>query len=402
MDVTFVGTWIPRRCGIATFTHDLVTAVRSASRDVRAEVVAIDEPGAARLYGPEVIGRIRQGDSASYRAAAHIANGSDVVNVQHEFGLYGVHRDDGWEDHLLAFLERTRVPVMTWLHTVLPRPEPWMRQAVRAMCRRSARVVVMARTAARLLREVYGVESEPLVIPHGVPVVTPTDRAAVKRALGLDGRTVISTFGLVDPRKGIEHVIHALPGIIAVDPSVVYVVIGQTHPELIRRDGEAYRQTLIELTERLDLQRYVTFIDSYQSLPQLIERLHATDIYLTPYLDPNQITSGTLAYALGAGKAIVSTRYQHAVEVLGEGRGILVDFAQPDQIATAVARLIRDPAERKRLEARAYEYGKLTTWPVVGRRTYEALSVIATPKITRRGDAPPSRPRREMLTTRSA
>lgn len=391
MDVIFVGTYVPRRCGIATFTHDLFSAVVAADRRVTARIIAIDEPASARPYGPEVVARIRQGDVESYRTAARAANAADVVNVQHEFGLYGTHRDGVWEDHLVAFLEELRVPAMTWLHTVLPRPERWMHEAVRDICRRSDRIVVMTRTAAALLRDVYGVEREPLVIPHGVPVVSPVHRAAIKRALGLEGRTVISTFGLLDPRKGIEDVIEAMPEVVAADPTAVYLVIGQTHPEVRKHAGESYRDGLVARAERLGLGRHVSFVDRYLSLRQLVEYLQATDVYVTPYRDPDQITSGTLTYALGSGKAIVSTRYQHAAEVLGEGRGILVDFERPDQIAEAVVRLLRDPAERERLESRAYEFGRTAIWPIVGRRTYaEMMAMLPTTSPWR--VAPPKRP----------
>lgn len=399
MDVTFVGTWVPRRCGIATFTHDLFMAVSSADRDARTRVLAIDEPGSRRPYGPEVVARIRQGDARSYRDAAEIANASDVVNVQHEFGLYGVHRDGGWDDHLIPFLEALRVPVMIWLHTVPPRPERWMREAVRAIAQRSDSVVVMARTAARLLREVYAIEREPLVIPHGVPVVRPGDRDAAKRALGLEGRTVLSTFGLVDPRKGIEQVILALPRIVAADPAATYLVVGQTHPDLIRREGESYRRSLEALAKELGVAGQVRFADRYQTASGLIEHLQATDVYITPYRDPDQITSGTLAYALGAGKAIVSTRYQHAVEVLADGRGVLVDFDRPEQIATEVVRLLRDPEERMRLERSAYAYGRETTWPIVGERTSRAMRALVPRALARRVDAPRAR---DLRTTRSA
>lgn len=391
MDVIFVGTYVPRRCGIATFTHDLSAAVAAADRSVTARIMAIDEPASARPYGPEVITRIRQGDVESYRAAARVANASDVVNIQHEFGLYGARRNGVWEDHLVAFLEELRVPAMTWLHTVLPRPQRWMRDAVQDICHRSERVVVMTHTAATLLREVYSVEREPLVIPHGVPVVSPVHRAAVKSALGFASRTLISTFGLVDPRKGIEDVIGAMPEVVAADPTALYLVIGQTHPEVRKHAGESYRDGLVDLVRRLGLEQHVSFVDRYLNIRQLVEYLQATDVYVTPYRDPDQITSGTLAYALGSGKAIVSTRYQHAAEVLGNGRGLLVDFERPDQIAEALVRLLRDPAERERLESRAYEFGRTTTWPIVGRRTYDEMLAML-PTVTRCRVVPPKPP----------
>ncbi|HET8569835.1 MAG TPA: glycosyltransferase family 4 protein [Candidatus Limnocylindria bacterium] len=381
MHVTFVGTWVPRRCGIATFTNDLVGAVRAADPTVRATVAAIDEPEAARRYGPEVVFRIRQGDPLSYRDAARRASGSDVVNVQHEFGLYGVHRDGRWEDHLVELLTELRAPVITTLHTVLPRPEPWMRDAVREISARSTSVVVMAHRAAELLRDVYGVKEAPLVIPHGVPQVTPGPSDGAKRRLGVEGRTVLSTFGLVDPRKGIEHAIRAMPEIVAADPTAIYLVVGQTHPELLKRHGEAYRNELIDLVRSIGMSDHVAFVDEYLPLDGVVEHLSATDVYVTPYLDPDQITSGTLAYALGVGKAVISTRYQHAVEALADGRGILVDFRSPEQIASAAVTLLRHPEVRQEIEERAYAYGRATTWPAVGRRVLEAMRAIAVPRL---------------------
>ncbi|MDP9265011.1 MAG: glycosyltransferase family 4 protein [Chloroflexota bacterium] len=376
MHIAFVSTQVPRRCGIATFTADLSAAVKAADPSVRLFFAAIDEPSAARAYPSEVRWRMRQRDGASYRAAAAAISDSrvEIVNVQHEFGLYGVWNEaGGYDDHLRGFLEQLRVPVVTTLHTVAPGPEPWMRDAVRAIAERSSAVVVMAETAARLLGTDYGVATPPAVIPHGMPAVEPRGRRRLKRELGMVGKALITTFGLVDPRKGLEHMIAAMPTIVAAHPNTLYLIVGQTHPELLKRAGEDYRNGLIAMVERLGLAGHVAFVNQYLTQREIVDYLLASDVYVTPYLDLNQITSGTLAYALGAGKAIVSTRYLHAKEALADGRGILVDLRSPDQLARAVNAILDDPELKRELEQKAYAYGKEMAWPAVGRRHFELM-----------------------------
>jgi len=368
--IAFVASAVPRRCGIATFTADLMAAVKAADPAVRCIAAAIDEPNAARAYGPEVRWRIRQGDGASYRGAARAINESsaDAVNVQHEFGLYGVWRDGVYEDHCAPMLEELRKPVITTLHTVLPKPEPQMRDVVRNIAQRSTRLVVMAETAARLLAEVYGIERPPVVIPHGMPAIVPRGRHRLKRQLGMEQRSIISTFGLVDPRKGLEYMIAAMPEIVARHPNAFYLIVGQTHPELLKKDGERYRNELVAKIESSGMAEHVRFVNQYLTQREIVDYLLATDVYVTPYLDLNQITSGTLAYALGAGKAIVSTRYLHAAEALANGRGILVDVRDSDSLARSIGAILDDPAFKRELEVRAYEYGKGMAWPNVGQR----------------------------------
>ena len=370
MRIAFVASAVPRRCGIATFTYDLINAVKSADPSVRIVQAAIDEPNAARAYGPEVRWRLRQEDWRTYRDAALAISETnvDIVNVQHEFGLYGLWHDGMYDDHLKVFLEHLRKPSTVTLHTVPPRPEPWMRDAIRAASEHSDVVVVMARTAASLLRDVYGIGKEPVVIEHGMPAIEPKGRRRLKRQLGVEGRQIVSTFGLVDPRKGLEYVIEAMPHVVAENPSTLYLIVGQTHPELLKKEGEAYRNSLAAVVERLGMRDHVKFVNEYLTQREIVDYLLATDVYVTPYLDPNQITSGTLAYALGAGKAIVSTPYLHAREVLQDDRGLLVPFRDAAQIADAVNVILADPALKARLERRAYDYGKQMAWPAIGRR----------------------------------
>ena len=381
MRIAFVSSSIPRRCGIATFTADVMAAVKAADPTVRCSVVAIDEPNSARAYGPEVKSRIRQREPESYRCAAAMLNESnvDVVNLQHEFGLYGVWKDGVYDDHLRPFLQELTKPLMVTLHSVPPSPSPSMRDAIRLISSRSDEVIVMAHTAARLLVSDYGITKVPIVIPHGMPAIEPTGRHRLKTKLGVEGRAIISTFGLVDPRKGLEFVIGAMPAIVERHPNALYLVVGQTHPELLKQQGEAYRNTLERLAEELGMSDHIGFVNEYLTQRDIVGYLLATDVYVTPYLDPNQITSGTLAYALGAGKAIVSTPYLHAIEALADDRGIIVPFRDAPAIADAVVRILGDAELKQRLERRAYAYGRETAWPAVGRRVLALTQHVLEP-----------------------
>ncbi len=384
MRIAFIASSVPRRCGIATFTADLSAAVKSADPAVRIFAAAINEPGAARAHGPGVRGGHRQEESSTYRDAASAISASnvDIVNVQHEFGLYGLWHDGTYDDHLRVFLESCTKPVVTTLHTVAPKPEPWALETVRFISERSEQVVVMGTTAARLLREVYGVSRPPVVIEHGMPAIEPRGRHRLKRQLGVEDRPIVSTFGLVDPRKGLEYVIEAMPEIVARHPDALYLVVGQTHPELLKREGESYRNSLIASAGRLGMRDHVKFVNQYLSQREVVDYLLAADVYVTPYLDPNQITSGTLAYALGAGKAIVSTPYLHAQEVLGSGRGILVPFRDAAAVATAVNSVLGDPQRKRELETRAYEYGKEMAWPAIGRRVLALMRDVLDHRVS--------------------
>jgi glycosyltransferase involved in cell wall biosynthesis len=377
--IVFVTSNLPRRCGIATFSADLMAAVKAADPRVRFRVAAIDEPIEVRPYGREVRWRIRQGDANNYRAAAEMINRSnaDIVNVQHEFGLYGTWTDDVYDDHLRPLLEALRKPVVTTLHTVPPDPTPSMREAIRSAVRLSDATVVMAHAAADILAAKYDLAEVPVVIPHGMPPIHPHGRVRMKDKLGVPGRTIISTFGLVDPRKGLQFMIEAMPAIVAGHPTALYLVAGQTHPELRRRHGESYRNEMVATVKRLGLENHVSFIDEYMAQRDIIELLLATDVYVTPYLDPQQITSGTLAYALGAGKAIVSTPYLHATEALGDNRGILVPFRDSSALAAAVSSLLERPDRKQALERAAYEYASDMSWPRTGEHWLALMQLIA-------------------------
>lgn len=379
LSVAFVSTCPPRQCGIATFTCDLAQAIKSADPAVRLSWAAINDASSLHPYGPEVRWRIHQGDPASYQAAAEHINASrvDVVSVQHEFGLYGVW-GEVFEDHLAPFLETVRKPVVTTLHTVLPNPSPSLRAAVQRIGARSRVVIAMAELACRMLVEEYGLDADKVrLVRHGVPPIVPRGRTHMKERLGLKNRTIILTFGLVDPRKGLEYMIGAMTAVAERHPNALYLIAGRTHPELVRRSGEAYRNGLGELIAARGLVNHVAFVDEYLSQRQIIDYLLASDVYVTPYLDPNQITSGTLAYALGAGKATISTAYAHATEALAEDRGILVDFRSEDQLADAVLRILGDPSFKGQLERNAFAYGRQTAWPAVGERALQLYRAAA-------------------------
>ncbi len=364
LTVGILSTYPPRECGIATFSRDLVRELREAG--VRPVVVAMDDENGAYRYGPEVGERIREAHLEDYRAAALRLNREpvDVVNVQHEFGIFGGE----WGENLLEFLDCLERPVVTTLHTVLSNPPTKARQILRTLCRRSAAVVVLSPSAVDLLEERYGVpRSRVHMIWHGVPTVDRVPREVAKARLGLVGRWVLTTFGLVSPGKGIEDVLDALPAIATVSPNVLYLVLGETHPNLRRREGEWYRAMLLERVQRLGIQDLVRFENRYMDDEELIRYLQATDVYLTPYLNPDQIVSGTLSWAMACGCAVVSTPYRYAQDVLNDGRGVLVPFRSPKAIATAVIDLLSDPERRERVGERAWQFAQQMRWPVVAR-----------------------------------
>jgi predicted GH43/DUF377 family glycosyl hydrolase/glycosyltransferase involved in cell wall biosynthesis len=388
MRIAFVSTYPPRRCGIATFTADLIGAVREADPQTQCRVAAIDERNSVRAYGSEVRWRIKQGSSMPYRAAAHAIDRStaDVVCVQHEFGLYGLWKGGGfvgdhwieglYEDHLTSFLEELKKPALVNMHTVLPDPSPAIRDAVRSIAENAHGLTVMAESAVEILERDYGINQRPLVIPHGMPHIEPKGRRRLKAKLGLDGRTIVSTFGLVGPGKGLEYAIEAMPAVAGRHPEALYLIAGQTHPELLKERGEEYRNRLQTLVEELGLTDHVLFVNQYLDQKDVIEYLLASDVYVTPYLDPNQITSGTLSYALGAGKAVVSTPYLHAQEALAKDRGILVEFRSAEAIAEAVNSILDDPKRKARFEKNAYSYANKATWPKTGARFLSAMQEL--------------------------
>jgi len=339
---------------------------------------AINEENSIHPYGPQVRWRIRQRHPDTYQSAAADINASkvDIVSIQHEFGLYGIWGQT-FEDHLAPFLDTLTRPLVTTLHTTLPDPSPSVRAAVRRIADHSRALIVMAQRASTILEQEYGIDPAKVhVIPHGVPPTEPRGRRRMKQRLRLQDRSIISTFGLVSPRKGLEHMVRAMTDVIRTHPEALYLIVGKTHPELARVEGEAYRTQLTALVHSSGLDGHVAFVDEYLSQRDIVDYLLASDIYVTPYLDPNQITSGTLAYALGAGKAIVSTPYLYADEMLANGRGLLVDFRSERGLAEGVLRILDDPELKHQLEYKAYDYGRRMAWPYVGRQVMEFLREV--------------------------
>lgn len=365
--VVYLSSYPPRKCGLATFTYDLLTAVEQAS-GMPATVVAMNDNGGYE-YDHRVIYQMNRDHRPDYTRAAAFLNRSpvDLVNVQHEYGLFG----GDWGEYLVDFYRALEKPVVTTLHTVLPNPDPVLKRVTDEILAHSHRVVVLTRSSVDILRQHYTVSPSKLsVIPHGVPVVerSPERRERLKTEMGYAGRCVLSTFGLINPNKGIEYVLHALADVVPDHPEVLYLVVGQTHPGVQRHSGEQYREMLQRLVRELGLEAHVVFVNKYLTKPELVRYLELTDIYLMPYLDPNQIVSGTLAYALGAGKAVIATPSAYAQEVLADGRGILVPFRDSQAIARAITFLLDHPEERAKLEERAYASTRHWTWPAVGRQ----------------------------------
>ena len=370
--IAFLGGYLPRLCGIATFTHDVCEAVAAAAPNTLCFTGAVNDRLAGYDYPPRVRFEIDEKDLDSYRRAADFLNfnNAKVLCVQHEFGIYGGSAGS----HLLALLKEVRMPVVTTLHTVLQDPNPAQRKVMEELVRRSDRLVVMARKGAEILRDTYGVPDAKVdLIPHGIPDIPFIDSSFHKAQFGVEGRRVLLTFGLLGPGKGIETVIEALPEIVKRHPNVVYLVLGATHPHLVAREGESYRLGLERLAEARGVKEHVIFYNRFVSLEDLKEFIGATDIYLTPYPNEAQITSGTLAYVFGAGKAVVSTPYWHAKELLAEGRGILVPFRDPAAIAEGVCTYLDDPQLLQRTREQAYLLGRDMIWPAVANLYLESF-----------------------------
>ena len=375
--IAFLGGFPPRLCGIATFTQDLCEAVAEAAPTVQFFSGAVNDRLEGYKYPERVRFELQQNDLDSYRHAADFLNFSNagMLCLQHEFGIYGGPAGS----HLLTLLKEVRMPVVTTLHSVLREPNDDQRKVMVELVRRSARLVVMARKGAELLREIYAVPDDKVdIIPHGIPDMPFMDSSCYKAQFGVEGRTVLFTFGLLGPGKGLEYVIQALPEIVKQHPNVVYLVLGATHPHLIAREGERYRLGLERLAEDLGVKEHVIFDNRFVTLDDLKEFIGATDIYLTPYLNEAQITSGTLAYVFGAGKAVVSTPYWHAQELLADGQGILVPFRDSHAIAEGVCAFLDDPARLQETREKAYQLGREMIWPSVAQLYLESFQRART------------------------
>ena len=370
--IAFLGDYVPRRCGIATFTADICEAIAAQFPDAECIVGSVNDRPQGYDYPPRVRFELDEQELDSYRRAADFLNinNVEVVSVQHEFGIYGGPAGS----HLLTFLREVQMPVVTTLHTVLREPNAEQRAVMEQLDLLSNRLVVMAERGRDLLRTVYGVDPAKIdLIPHGVIDMPFIDSNFYKDIFGVEGKTVMLTFGLLSPNKGIEHVIEALPAILRRHPNIVYIVLGATHPHLLAREGEAYREQLVALAETLGVSSQVIFDNRFVSLEELKEFIGAADIYLTPYLNEAQVTSGTLSYTFGAGKAIISTPYWHAQELLAGERGLLVPFRDSAAIAEGVNHFLANPTLMTAMRKRAWKAGREMIWPVVARRYMESF-----------------------------
>src|SRR5947209_9761029 len=370
--IAFVGDYLPRKCGIATFTHDMYASVSGHFPEAECFVVPVNDQPEGYDYPPEVRFEIDERDLESYRRAADFLNfaNTDVVCLQHVYGIYGGTAGR----HVLALLRDLRMPVVTTCHTLLREPDADQRRVLTQLAALSARVVVMTGRARTFLREIYGVpEAKIDLIAHGIPNTPFVDPNPYKDQFGVEGRLVALTFGLLSPNKGIEHMLRAVPEVLEEFPNFVYIVLGATHPDLVREQGERYRLGLERLARDLGIKGHVIFYNRFVELKELTEFIRAADVYVTPYLNPAQITSGTLAYSFGCGKAIVSTPYWHAEELLADGRGVLVPFADSPALAREVGGLLGDEPRRAAMCERAYRLGRDMIWERSAERYMESF-----------------------------
>jgi glycosyltransferase involved in cell wall biosynthesis len=373
--VAFIGNSLPRRCGIATFTTDLQQAISTSFAEVQTSIVAMTDHG--HVYDYPAVVRLQVNDDRieDYLHAADFLNAGqfEVVSLQHEFGIFGGEAGD----HIMALLSRLTMPTITTLHTVLPKPTPVQRGVLDRIVDGSSMVVVMAEKGRELLRSVYRVPAEKIeVIPHGIPDFPFVEPDQAKAKMGFGGRAVILTFGLLSPNKGIEVMIDAMPSILKCRADAAYVVLGATHPNLVRRQGEAYRGSLAARVRELGVEDHVVFLDRFVDQATLLGFISMCDVYVTPYLNESQMTSGTLAYSFGLGKAVVSTPYWHARELLADGRGILVPFGDATAIGSEIAGLLTDDARRQAMCKRAYASSRSMTWERTAERYLTAFESV--------------------------
>ncbi len=370
--IAFIGNYMPRQCGIATFTTDLCEAMATEYSDKAFIALPVNDNGKGYDYPERVRFELTEKDIDSYRRAADFLNinNVDLACLQFEYGIFGGRAGS----HILALLHELRMPIVTTLHTVLRNPDPDQRRVLEEVAAVSDRLVVMSNRGAEFLQEIYHVTPAKIDrIPHGIPDVQFADPSFNKDMFGVEGKIVLLSFGLLSPNKGIETVIGALPDIVARYPNTVYMIVGATHPHVIQHEGEAYRLSLQWLAQEKGVESNVIFYNRFVSLEELIEFISAADIYITPYLNAAQIASGTLAYTLGAGKAVISTPYWYAEEMLAEGRGALVPFNDPAAMAGQVINLLGNESERQAMRKKAYLFARAMIWPQVARRYMESF-----------------------------
>jgi glycosyltransferase involved in cell wall biosynthesis len=373
--VAVIGNYLPRQCGIATFTTDLVEALSAEAPDINCWAVAINDKPEGYAYPEKVRFEINQNKLADYSVASEFLNinQADIVCVQHEYGLFGGPAGS----HLLKLLGEIRMPVVTTLHTVLKDPAPEYREVMRTLSDLSDKLIVMSRKAVDFLKDIYAVPEEKIAfIHHGIPDTPFVDPNFYKDQFGVEGQKVLLTFGLLSPNKGIENMLRALPSIIKKHPDVTYIILGATHPHVLKSHGEEYRISLQQLARKLGVSKHVIFQNRFVELKELCVFLGTADIYVTPYLEEAQITSGTLIYAMGTGKAVISTPYWYATEMLAEGRGRIVPFNDPGAMAEQIIDLLDNATDRHTIRKKAYTFCREAVWKEVSRKYLEVFSQV--------------------------
>lgn len=382
--IAVIGNYVPRQCGIATFTTDLCESIAARYGENTCFAIPVTDPGNFYHYPPRVRFEIAENDISSYRRVAEFLNinNIDLVNVQHEFGIFGGPAGS----HILALLKDLRMPVVATLHTVLHQPNPMQLKVIKDLDQLANRFVVMSHKGKQFLEEIYNIKPEKIaVIPHGIPDVSFIDPNFYKDRFGVEGKFVLLTFGLISRNKGLETVIKALPSILKKYQNVVYIILGATHPNVLKTEGDTYRLRLRALAEELGVASNVFFHNRFVPLEELVEFIGAADVYITPYLNEEQIVSGTLAYAAGMGKAIISTPYWYATELLADNRGILVPFNDPEAIARSVLNLLDNEADRHAIRKNAYLQGRDMIWGKVAEQYMQIFEATRDEQIRHPG-----------------
>src|SRR5712672_1113457 len=378
--IAVIGNYLPRQCGIATFTTDLCAAITAEYGTARLLALPVNDTDQGYDYPARVRWSLAQDDLRSYQEAAEFLNFNniDMVCLQHEYGIFGGPAGS----HILHLLRGLKMPVVTTLHTVLREPDPDQLRVMEEIAELSDRLIVMSQLSSQFLQEIYKVPGSKIdMVPHGVPDLPFLDPNFYKDRFGVEGKAVLLTFGLLSPNKGIENVIRALPQILSRHSNVAYIVAGATHPHILRREGDRYRDSLQALAKEMGVESQVIFHNRFVSPEEMIEFIGAADIYVTPYRYEAQVVSGTLAYALGAGKAIISTPYWHAIELLDDRRGALVPFQDPNAIAQKAIELLDTPAKRHAMRKRAYLFGRDMVWKRVAQGYMESFARVRSDRM---------------------
>ncbi len=369
--IAFLSTYPPRECGLATFTQDLLMEFKKIPATEQSRVVAVSNK--SMQYDDEVMLELKQNDKESYLNTANELNNSgiELLVIEHEYGIYGGERGE----YLLELVKNLKIPFITTLHTVLPAPDEKQRYILNTLAKNGEKIITMANNTIDILKETYGIDQSKIeVINHGVPSLPMESREKLKADAGLDNRFVISTFGLLGPGKGLEYGIEAIAKVVKKHKDVLYFVLGRTHPAIMNESGEDYRKSLETMVAKLGISENVIFVDKYLSKEEIVRYLKLSDVYLTPYLNKDQAVSGTLAYAAGYGRVIVSTPYGYAKEMLSGGRGLLAEFRNSESIASCIEYVVDHPDEKIQMEQKTLEIGKTMMWENVAKQ-YEALFI---------------------------